>query len=85
MWYLCRWTALSVGKALIRRLTMHVETLGSYYGNETPYEEELIWGKYTDEEWEKMTCEEQAIASFEYRDSLKREKMVEQDMFVDER
>lgn len=53
---------------------MHVETLGAYYNNETPYEGELIWGKYTDEEWDSMTCEEQAIAISEYTDSSKREK-----------
>lgn len=53
---------------------MHVETLGAYYSNETSCEEELIWGKYTDEEWDSMTCEEQAIAISEYMNSSKREK-----------
>ena len=43
-----------------------MESLSTYY----PYDEnptdpdELIWGKYTEEEWDAMTCEERAEAIY---------------------
>lgn len=41
-----------------------LESLGTYYDDENPRDpDELIWGKYTEEEWERMTCEERAEAA----------------------
>ncbi len=43
-----------------------MESLSTYY----PYDEnptdpdELIWGKYTEEEWDAMTCDQRAEAIY---------------------
>lgn len=43
-----------------------MESLSMYY----PYDEnptdhdELIWGKYTEEEWDAMTCDQRAEAIY---------------------
>lgn len=44
-----------------------MESLSTYYPNdENPTDpDELIWGKYTEEEWEAMTCAERAEAIYE--------------------
>ena len=47
-----------------------MESMGAYY----PYDEsprdpdELIWGRFTEEQWERMTCEERAMAMYDYLD-----------------
>lgn len=49
-----------------------MESLSTYYGywgDENPTDpDELVWGKYTEEEWDNMTCDERAEA---IRDQLK--------------
>lgn len=48
-----------------------LESMSAYYEDENPRDpDELIWGKYTDEEWERMTCEERAQAMHSYLENF---------------
>lgn len=45
-----------------------MESIGAYYSyDENPRDpDKLIWGKFTEDEWERMTCEEMAEAIWEH-------------------
>lgn len=49
-----------------------LESMSAYYPyDESPRDpEELIWGRYTEEEWYNMTCEERAEAIHDYLKDL---------------
>lgn len=54
-----------------------LESLSCYYGpdeNGARGDEELIWGKYTREQWDEMDIHERAEAIWEYWDEQDRVK-----------